>query len=207
MTSGSFVLGLLLGAVAGPVLIFAALAWYVRRRAKGQADSPPWVPTDDLAPLDWTIRTLDGKEVNLGEHFAGQAALLNFWATWCPPCVGEAGSLDRLHERFKGRVVFACLSQEKRETIRRFQEKSGHRFPMFHLGNKPPSVFQTQGIPATFIISKSGRVVLRHVGSADWAHESVVRFLESLLAHEGESRVSADLASRASSEGEPLPPI
>jgi thiol-disulfide isomerase/thioredoxin len=184
MTYGSFALGFLLGAVVGPVLIFAALGRYVRRRARGRAHSPPWVPTGVAVPLDWTVQTLEGEEVNLGEQFAGRVVLLNFWATWCPPCVGEAASLDRLYERFQGRVAFACVSQEGRGTIRRFRERTGHHFPMYHLGKPPPAEFQAEGIPATFILSRDRRVVLRHVGAADWAHESVVRFLESLL--EGE---------------------
>ena len=76
MTSGSFVLGLLLGAVAGPVLIFAALAWYVRRRVKNEAYHPPWVPTADVVPLDWEVQTLDGKHLNLGDIFAARVAFL-----------------------------------------------------------------------------------------------------------------------------------
>ena len=192
MTYGSFALGLLFGAVAGPVLIFAVLYRYVRRRVKNEAYQPPWVPTGEVVPLDWEVQTLDGENVNLGEHFAGRVAFLNFWATWCPPCVGEAASIDRLHERFKDRVAFACISQENPGTIGRFQAKTGHQFPMYHLGSKPPREFQTQGIPATFIISRSRRVVLRHVGAADWAHQSVVRFLENLLDDPGEGSVRED---------------
>jgi thiol-disulfide isomerase/thioredoxin len=158
-----------------------------------------------VAPLDWEVQTLDGKTVNLGEHFAGRVAFLNFWATWCPPCVGEAASIDRLYEQFKGRVAFACLSQENPGTIGRFQGKTGHQFPMYHLGSKPPEEFQTQGIPATFIISKTQRVVLRHVGAADWAHESVVRFLENLLGDGGEARARDGAGSNVFCAGERPP--
>jgi len=205
MPSMSFALGLLLGTVAGPVLIFTAVSWYVRRRVKNEAYQPPWVPTGDVAPLDWEVQTLDGKNVNLGEHFGGRPAFLNFWATWCPPCVGEAASIDRLYERFKGRVAFACISQEDPGTIGRFQGKTGHEFPMYHLGSKPPQGFQTQGIPATFIISKARQVVLRHVGAADWGHESVARFLESLLIDGGEVRAKDEPESDVPSTGERPP--
>jgi thiol-disulfide isomerase/thioredoxin len=206
MPDVSFVLGFVLGAVAGPLLIVAALSWHVRRRLKKQGYQPPWVPAGDVVPLDWEVQTLDGKVVSLGEHFAGRVAFLNFWATWCPPCVGEAASIDRLYERFKGRVAFACLSQETPGTIERFQGKTGHQFTMFHLGSNPPREFQTEGIPATFIISKSRRAVLRHVGAADWAHESVVRFLENLLDDGGEGRGTSGPGSNVSSAGERSPP-
>src|SRR5262245_37928663 len=112
MTFESFGLGLLLGAVVSPLLIFTALFWFVRRRVKGVTDHPPLVPTGDVVPLDWEVQTLDGKAVNLGELFAGRVAFLNFWASWCSPCVEEAASIDRLYTQFKDRVAFACLSQE-----------------------------------------------------------------------------------------------
>src|SRR5262245_36534486 len=187
----SFTLGLLIGAVAGPVVILAALAWYVRRRVRNEAYEPPWVPTGEAVPLGWEVECPDGQAVALGELVAGRVTFLNFWATWCPPCVGEAASIDRLYERFKYRVAFLCLSQEAPGTIERFQAKTGHQFPI-HLGGKPPQEFQTQGIAATFIISTARRVVLSHVGAADWAHESVVRFLESLVDEGGEGLGRAD---------------
>jgi thiol-disulfide isomerase/thioredoxin len=206
MEYGSFALGLFLGAVAGLVLLFTAVYCYARWRVKDLGHQPPWVPTADAASLNWDVQTLDGRSVNLGEHFAGRPAFLNFWATWCSPCVGEAASIDRLYERFKNRVAFACLSQEKAETIARFQRKTGHHFPMFHLGSKPPQAFQTIGIPATFIISKTRRVVLSHVGAADWAHESVARLLENLLEDEGEpGGRKEDPGSEASTTGERQP--
>jgi thiol-disulfide isomerase/thioredoxin len=192
MLNGSFALGLLLGAVAGPILIFTVAFRFVRRKVKNEAYEPPWIPTDAVVPLDWEVQALDGKIVNLGEHFAAQVVFLNFWATWCPPCVGEAESIDRLYQHFKGRVSFACISQENPVRIRRFQKKTGHQFPMYHLGIKPLPAFQTQGVPATFIISQTRRVVLRHVGAADWAHESVVRLLDNLLNDDVHLRVGDD---------------
>src|SRR5205814_891796 len=81
---------------------------------------------------------------------------------------------------------------------------TGHQFPMYHLPGPIPAEFQTQGIPATFIISKARRVVVRHIGAADWAHDDVVSLLERLL-HE-EVRGS-DSDNRPSSAGEAPPKI
>lgn len=194
MLNGSFALGLLLGAVVGPVLIFAFAFRLVRRRVKNEAYEPPWIPNDALVTLDWEVQTLDGKNINLGKQVASQVVFLNFWATWCLPCIGEADSIDRLYERFKGRVSFACISQENPVRIRRFRKKTGYQFPMYHLGSKPPSAFQAQGVPATFIISKTRQVVLRHVGAADWAHENVVHLLDKLLSDDAPLNVGDDQA-------------
>src|SRR5262245_12124391 len=112
MPFGSFVLGLVVGGLAGPVLLFAILGWIVRRRMRKVADAPPWVPTGEVVSLDWEVQTLDGNSINLGKSFAGRVVFLNFWATWCPPCLGEAASIDRLHARLTDRVAFACISQE-----------------------------------------------------------------------------------------------
>ena len=96
--------------------------------------------------------------------------------------VGEAGRQGRfLTEQLARAKVGLDITEE---TLRRFQEKTGHQFPMYHLSHEPPPDFQAEGVPATFILSRARRIVLRHVGAADWGHARVVKFLEGLLAED-----------------------
>jgi len=180
----SSVIGFVLGLIIGPVLIMGGLYVYVKLRMpdkKEMALSPPDVPSHQKVTLDWKVKALDGTEINLGEEFKDRVVFLNFWATWCPPCVAEMTSIEKLFQKFGGRIAFACISNEDIAKIRDFRGAKGWTFPMYRVEGELPERIRTKGIPATFIISRKGSLALKHVGGADWAHETVVTFLEDLL--------------------------
>jgi thiol-disulfide isomerase/thioredoxin len=106
---------------------------------------------------------------------------LNLWATWCPPCVAELPSIANLvrNARLKD-VAFVCVTDEDAETVRQFLDRKQLNIPVLLTDDPPPPVFQTEGIPATFMIDPSGQVVLAEVGSAQWDDPSVVDRLEKL---------------------------
>ena len=127
----------------------------------------------------WTLQTLDGDTMT-AEGLRGKVLFVNFWATWCAPCRAELPSIQRLHERLKdARVVFLLVSDEDLPTIRTFVQKKPWSFEPYH-GGRPPAIFQTTGIPATFVVDPTGMVVYRHVGGARWDDDTVVAFLRSL---------------------------
>jgi thiol-disulfide isomerase/thioredoxin len=180
----SSVIGFLLGLIVSPALIIGGLYIYVKLQMpdmKEMAFSPPDVPSRQKVSLDWKVKALDGTEINLGKETKDQVVFLNFWATWCPPCVGEMPSIEKLYRRFEGKISFACISSEDIATIKAFRTAQRYTFPMYHIEGDPPEELKSDGIPATFVISRKGIVVLKHVGGADWAHERVVTFLEDLL--------------------------
>jgi thiol-disulfide isomerase/thioredoxin len=180
----SSVIGFLLGLVVSPALIIGGLYIYVKLQTpdmKEMAFSPPDVPGRQKVDLDWKVKALDGTEINLGKEIRDRVVFLNFWATWCPPCVGEMPSIEKLYRRFEGKIAFACVSNEDVATIKAFRNAQRYTFPMYHIEGDPPAGLRSEGIPATFIISRKGTMVLKHVGGADWAHETVVAFLEDLL--------------------------
>ena len=117
------------------------------------------------------------------DSFSGTVTLLNFWATWCPPCKGELPSIDRLAARMKGTAfrVAAVSVGEKRETVRSFIAEKGYAFPVY----LDPSAdlgasFASQGIPTTYIVDKQGRVVAGTVGARDYDAPALVAILEEL---------------------------
>lgn len=170
--------------VLGPALIMGGLYIYVKLQMpnmKEMAFSPPDVPSRQKVTLDWKVKALDGTEINLEEEIKDRVVFLNFWATWCPPCVGEMPSIEKLYRRFEGKIAFACISDEDIAAIKEFRNAQRYTFPMYHVAGQLPEELKTRAIPATFIISRKGIVVLKHVGGADWAHETVVTFLEDLL--------------------------
>ncbi len=167
-------------------VIFVAL-WVLYLAFFGPRARPPKLEdsgTSRPASYDWTILDLEDRPASFA-RFKGKPVFLNIWATWCGPCVQEMPSIARLAEepRLKGKgIEFVCVSiDDSAETVRQFL--AGRPWHMtFFRAEKLPSVFLTEGIPATFIIAPDGRVAASEVGSARWDTPEVVGLLERLAA-------------------------
>jgi thiol-disulfide isomerase/thioredoxin len=191
-TITAFALGFLSG-LAGIILLGIGFIYFVSRpfleNLKEQPGitrrnelPPPPLPAIRPASFQLKFKDLAGKEHSLSEY-QGQNIVLNFWATWCPPCMAEMPSLVRLADQLKGKPGFAvlCLSDETAEKIRTKQNVEGLPAPVFTYDEANlPAIYKTTGIPATFIISSEGKIVFSHVGSARWDDASVLSFLSDL---------------------------
>ncbi len=138
-------------------------------------------PSAVFADYDWTVQSLDGQDFTM--TFAkGKVVFLNFWATWCSPCVAEMASIQRLYEKFKGKgVIFFCVSNEDASKVGRFVKRKGYTFPIYTVRGSLPAAFDTQRVPATFILSRDGRIVLKHIGSAKWDDAKNIDLMKGLL--------------------------
>jgi peroxiredoxin len=126
--------------------------------------SPTEVNTSRPAP-DFTLTDLNGNQVSLGD-FSGQPVVVNFWATWCPPCLAEMPLLAEAYQREGGKIVFLAVSvDEPDSTVRRFAEKNDINLTiLLDGGGRVASDYKVRGIPVTFFISRDGEVVVRYVG-------------------------------------------
>jgi len=137
-------------------------------------------PLTTPAEYDWTVQSLDGQDLKMAD-VKGKVVFLNFWATWCPPCVAEMPGIQQLHEKLKdGGVVFVCVSNEETSKVSRFVKEKGFTFPIYTMHGAPPGVFKTRGIPATFILSPDGKIAFKHIGSAKWDDEKSIDFIRGL---------------------------
>jgi peroxiredoxin len=108
----------------------------------------------------FTLAGLDGKTYNL-DALRGKVVLLNFWATWCPPCRREMPDMEKLYQRYspKGLVVLA-ISDEKRETVEDFLQKQNYTFPvLLDPDRKVNTAFGIEGIPQSFLFDRGGKLV------------------------------------------------
>ncbi|AYA36022.1 TlpA family protein disulfide reductase [Hymenobacter oligotrophus] len=146
------------------------------------APTLPETPPTSAAKADYTLplRTLDGRRTTLGE-LRGRVVVLNLWATWCPPCVAEMPSLQRLHEQLQpgtDRISLALVSvDDSPEKVRKFVARRGFTMPVYTLDGNVPRVFDTQSIPTTFIIAPNGDIVSRHEGMAQYDNPAMLKFL------------------------------
>jgi thiol-disulfide isomerase/thioredoxin len=138
------------------------------------------------APVsDFIAVRLDGTQTRLS-GLRGKAVFLNFWATWCPPCLAEMPSIEALYQRFRGKDLefLAVDIQEDKDEVAAFMKEHGLTFPAaLDSTGRISAEYGIRGIPATFIIDRDGGIIAAVVGSRDWNTAEVVTALETLIAH------------------------
>ena len=126
---------------------------------------------------------LDGNIFSI-QDFKGKNLFINYWATWCNPCLAEMPSMAELYERFKDNedIAFLYLSREELNTIKEYipNDESLQKIPIYKVLTDD-EFFATSGIPTTFIINSNGEVVVKDIGSAFWNDESVFKFIDDLV--------------------------
>ncbi len=134
-----------------------------------------------LNEYNWNLTTLDNKPVNFSQS-EGKVVIVNLWATWCPPCVAEMPSMQKLYESYGDRVDFYFVTSEANEKPLKFITKNTYSFPVYRESQATPEVLRSRSIPATYVISKDGTIVIDEKGAANWNSEKVHQVLDGLLA-------------------------
>lgn len=154
-----------------------------KKSAESETEATTLVWAGDTAP-DFTVEMFDGSRVSL-KDLRGKVVLLNFWATWCPPCREELTHVQtQIIDRFAGKpFVFLPVSRgEERAAVAAFREKTGYAFPM---GLDPDRAiynrYASNYIPRNFVIDQKGKVVLATVGYDDKEFEELIRTIEKTL--------------------------
>jgi|GEM_PF-154473 len=127
------------------------------------------------------LKTLDGKEVSLAS-LKGKVIFMNVWATWCPPCIAEMPGIQKLYDQTKpDEVAFVMLSVDKNfDKLQKFIRRKGYTFPVYQLADGTiPRMYASEAIPATFVISAQGKLVLRHEGMANYNTSDFRNFLKA----------------------------
>jgi len=130
---------------------------------------------------DFTVQDSDGK-VTL-DQFRGKVVVLNFWATWCPPCLEELPSLIQMQQRTRneGVVVLAISIDEDSDAYHRFlKEHDVDLLTVRDPKQKVPTIYGTTGWPETYIIDRNGILRRKFVGAVDWDSPEILQFLAKL---------------------------
>jgi thiol-disulfide isomerase/thioredoxin len=155
-------------------IVLSLMVFAEARAAKGDIGS---------AAPEWSLPGLDGKKVKLSD-FKGKVVILDFWATWCPPCREEIPSFIQIQKDYadKGVVVVGiALDEEGESAVKPFAKKQGINYPIvMDKTSKTGDLYGgVEGIPTTFIIGADGKIVAKHVGLT--SKEEFIKELSPLL--------------------------
>jgi len=131
---------------------------------------------------EWKLVDREGNSVALSD-FSGKVILLNYWATWCPPCVAEMPSLQKLYDDYQDKMVFIFLTSDDKSKVDAFMKKRNFTLPVYFQTSKAPAKLFTSSLPTTFLIDQNGKILIDEVGASDWNGESMRAILDKLLAN------------------------
>ena len=148
-----------------------------------QADIRYAEDIDQEADFSLELTTLEGRPVSL-ESLRGKAIFMNFWATWCAPCLAEMPFIENLYQDVKDEnVAFVIISTDDDiELAKRFVEAKGYSLPMYRLSGSIPEMYRIRTLPTTFVISPNGKMGTVHVGMANYDTRGFRSYLKDLAA-------------------------
>jgi peroxiredoxin len=147
------------------------------------------------APPDFLLPNVDGNLVHLGS-FKGKVIFLNFWATWCRPCIQEMPWMESIYQRLKGRefqMLAVSIDEQGKETVRPFMEKYSLTLPvLLDRDKKISALYGITGIPETFIINKQGVVDLKIIGPQRWTEKKWYDYFDGLVGEEQQALLAPE---------------
>ncbi|MCP4407577.1 MAG: TlpA family protein disulfide reductase [Gammaproteobacteria bacterium] len=152
------------------LIIFFLLALFAQQclaQRPGEGLTP--LPNKPQAP-DFVLTDFDGNTHRLSDY-RGKVLIVNFWATWCPPCREEMPSMQRAWEKLQQQniLMLAINVGEDEDTIFQFTANYPVDFPLLmDLDSKVVSAWPVRGLPTTFVVDPQGRLVYRAIGGREW---------------------------------------
>lgn len=132
-----------------------------------------------LDDYNWMLQSLEGDRKNF-DAAKKEVVVLNFWATWCPPCIAEMPSFQELYSDYGDKVSFYFVSSEEAEIIERFLEKKNYQLPVYQPISGVPEQLRSNSLPTTYVISRNGEIVVEKTGVANWNSKGFRELLDEL---------------------------
>ncbi|WP_185217246.1 TlpA family protein disulfide reductase [Sphingobacterium mizutaii] len=132
--------------------------------------------------LKASFTNINGETVALSD-LKGKVVVMNFWATWCPPCIAEMPSLQKLHEELKSEkdIVFMAIEVDQDiDKAAKFMAKNKYTLPLYTVGSELPEELMSNSIPMTVILAKNGDIIGKQVGMMDFKSEKLKQGLIDL---------------------------
>lgn len=134
------------------------------------AMSPTVEKSEDTQKVDftgWELVDQQGQRVDFS-LLKDKVIIINFWATWCPPCIAEKPSFQALYDDYKDKVVFLFVTSDAPEKVNAFQDKHQYSLPVYYALTTAPAVLVSNTLPSSYVIDKQGGIVVEKHRVADW---------------------------------------
>jgi thiol-disulfide isomerase/thioredoxin len=172
---------LILGVI---LLLFTPIGFKLKVMASRLLSSSAAVVKAELqVPLDsykWELKDSEMQSFNF-ETQKGKVILVNFWATWCAPCIAEMPSMQELYNDYGNRVAFMFVTNEEEQKVLDFLKRKNYDLPVYFPQTLEPQVLSSKVLPTTYIINKMGKIMVAETGTADWNSAATRKLLDSLL--------------------------
>jgi thiol-disulfide isomerase/thioredoxin len=134
-----------------------------------------------ITDYNWKLKDADWDFFNF-EKSKGNVVFINLWASWRLPCEAELASIQKMYNKYQGKMDFYIITNENRSPVEEFVEKHGFTFPVTYLiiGEKTP--INPDEVPSSYLIDKSGNIVIYKQEIADWNSSKVYDLLDKLIA-------------------------
>jgi peroxiredoxin len=133
---------------------------------------------------DFILKDLAGNNISLSS-FKGRVVLLNFWASWCPPCRAEMPTMNKLNEMLKNRgfVVLAVSTDRSINDVKDYLSKNPVNYTVLidHNLNVSRNLYKVFMMPTTFLIDRKGIIVKKYFGEQDWSRPDMIKEIEEIL--------------------------
>jgi thiol-disulfide isomerase/thioredoxin len=150
---------------------------------KGRAQAPAAAAVEGGMAPDFSIKDLDGREIKLSS-LKGKVVMVNFWATWCPPCKEEIPSMMKLNKSMEGQpfqMLAISIDEGGKAAVEKYFKASGNLLPAYLDSDGVISQgYGITGVPETFILDRNGMIQKKVVGGMDWSSPDVRSFLIAL---------------------------
>ncbi len=130
-----------------------------------------------LKDYDWKLVNVEGKEIDFNS-VQNKVVIVNFWATWCPPCIAEMPSFQKLYNEYKNEVTFLFVAQDDLQKVKKFITSNNYTLPVYFEMSEGPAEMRANSLPTTYILNKSGEIVVDKVGAVDWNSSKVREILD-----------------------------
>ena len=167
MKKNKIKLMILIAALAAVIAL--AVVFYPKLAALvGKDDVEEFPDAEDAVPF--LVYTEEGDAVDLAEYIGKEPIVINFWASWCPPCVSELGDFNDMYGKYGDDVKFYMVnltdgSRETVETASDFIKENGYEFPVFYDKDQSGAVtYSIYSIPETLFIRGDGKIIYKHIG-------------------------------------------
>ncbi|WP_420318339.1 TlpA family protein disulfide reductase [Ekhidna sp.] len=130
--------------------------------------SPNVVEDEKQASYNFVLEDINGERVDFNS-FKNRVVFINFWATWCPPCIAEMPDIHQLYQAQKDQVAFIMISLDKDEIkAKKYVADKEFKFPVYFLRSSLPEGYNIQSIPTTYVIDKGGLIRVENHGMAKY---------------------------------------